>query len=194
MPLELATLDPTLLPLALGALFSFGGGKKKLDPTDPLVLQAITRCVSEFLTSRGVEKFKVFTLVIEGEPSVHIQAEAHKNLRFSNLIEHQIRQRVEEQMAVTVGPVFWRFQMDTPTEPGREQVSYEDYPTRPGDTAPVPAVPRNEQPSAPVEPHRDEGSEHYDIRRVTAEGMAVEELSLADVEAFFKDTPPGKGG
>lgn len=186
------------LPLALvGALFSFG--KKKPDPANPRQIEAVDRCVTEFLENRQVGKFMVFTTMHEGRPIVHIQAEAHKNLRFSNLIEIRIRQYVEEKTGLEIGPVYWRFQMESAEEPEVEQSSYEDYST-PLKTGSVPAapLPASSHPAAVSshgsEPEQEE-SHDYDIHRLAREGIDVQEISASELEALIGNQPfPKKDG
>lgn len=179
--------DPHLLPnlgdlpvALMGALFSFG--KKKPDASDPRLLGTIDRCVAEFLENRQVGKFKVFTLLHEGRPIVHVQAEAHKNLRFSNLIEIRLRQYVEEKTGVEIGAVYWRFQMEHGEEPAVEQAFFEDYPAVP----PVAPAPPSENHAASPEP---EESHDYDIRRLAREGIDVQEISASELDALMGNQP-----
>lgn len=180
------------LPVALvGALFSFG--KKKPDPADPRQIEAVDRCVTEFLENRQVGKFMVFTTLHDGRPIVHIQAEAHKNLRFSNLIEIRIRQYVEEKTGLEIGPIYWRFQMESAEEPAVEQSSYEDY-SAPPQTSTPPARPSPDtshpEPVSSLRSEPDaEESHDYDIHRLAREGIDVQEISASELEALIGNQP-----
>lgn len=184
--------DPhALLNMALvGALFSFG--KKKPDASDPRQLEVIDRCVVEFLENRQVGKFKVFTLLHHDRPVVHIQAEAHKNLRFSNLIEIRIRQYVEEKTGLEIGAVYWRFQMESAEEPAVEQSCYEDYPSNPtqpkiGGTpsqASPAAIHASSSPPPTAEPEQEDNHD-YDIHRLAREGIDVQEISASELDALM---------
>ncbi len=180
-------LDLGHIPLALiGALFSFG--KKKSDISDPRQLAVVDHCIAEFLENRQIGKFKVFTTLHEGQLIVHVQAEAHKNLRFSNLIEIRIRQYVEEKIGLAVGAVYWRFQMESAEEPAQEQSSYEDY-SAPPDAAKPSAAPPVAAPSTSAHPHEEiheaEENRDYDIRRLAREGIDVQEISASELEALM---------
>lgn len=173
------------LPLALiGALFSFG--KKKPDASDPRQLELIDRYVIEFLENRQVGKFKVFTALHADQPIVHVQAEAHKNLRFSNLIEIRIRQYVEEKTGLEVGAVYWRFQMECAEEPAVEQSHYEDY----ASTSAAPAsktgtIPPTDAAPPPATSPEHEDSRDYDIHRLAKEGIDVQEISASELDALI---------
>ncbi len=179
------------LPLALvGALFSFG--KKKTDPTDPRQMATVDRCVVEFLENRQVGKFKVFSTLHEGRPIVHVQAEAHKNLRFSNLIEIRIRQYVEEKIGLELGAVYWRFQMESAEEPAVEQSYYEEYPANPSPRTDGASPSENPPRSAAVPPATSpepEESHDYDIRRLAREGIDVQEISASELDALMGNQP-----
>ncbi|HCA26842.1 MAG TPA: hypothetical protein DEP05_04240 [Betaproteobacteria bacterium] len=174
------------------SLFPFG--KRKTNPVlDASLLDDITRTTIEFLKNRGIEKFDVFSAAHEGRSIVHIQAEAHKNLRFSNLIELQIRQHIEKKTGHDIGAVFWRFQLDKSDQPSVEQVHYDEFPKYPQDhlkAAPAPEgeTPPVKQPAATPE----EPAAPYDLHTAAREGIEVEEISLQDFEAILQKTaPPG---
>jgi len=176
------------------SLFPFG--KRKTDPVlDASLLDNITRATIEFLKNRGIEKFDVFSAAHEGRSIVHIQAEAHKNLRFSNLIELQIRQHIEKKTGHEIGAVFWRFQLDESDKPCVEQVHYDEFPKYPQDQPKAAPAPAGETPPVTQQPAATSGepAAPYDLHTATREGIEVEEISLQDFEAILqKTTPPGE--
>lgn len=189
--------------LAVAAsIFTFG--KKKEETIDLAKIEAMNKIVSGFLEKRGITRYKVFTTLFEGRPIVHIQAEAHKNLRFSNLIEIRLRKEFEEKLKIDIGGIFWRFQMDFTDSPSPELADYEDYPTVPPalkqaiskttESQPAPAEPSPAPGSAgsapeaePEENHfrPDDTQEFYDIKRLAQEGMDVQELSISELDAIL---------
>jgi hypothetical protein len=186
--LNLLNLGDTAAPAAFAAsLFSFG--KKQAPPSGPRQIDAIDRCVSEFLENRDIGKFRVFTTLHEQRPIVHVQAEAHKNLRFSNLIEIRIRQYVEEETGLEIGAVYWRFQMEHADEPAAEQASYEDYSPSPQAQEPSPASP---VPSTQQAPPPDSHLDDYDIHRLAKEGIDVQEISQSELDALIGSQAFGK--
>jgi len=195
---SLLNLGDLAVPTAFAAsLFSFGK-KKTISSADPRHIETIDRCVHEFLENRDIGKFKVFTTLHEQRPIVHVQAEAHKNLRFSNLIEIRIRQYVEEKTGVEIGAVYWRFQIENAEEPALEQASYEDYtapphPPQPAAvattaTAKTAAADNAAPPAAPSEHHLED----YDIRRLAKEGIDVQEISQSELDALIGNQGLGK--
>jgi hypothetical protein len=155
-------------------------------------LESITSAVHGFLASRGVVNFKVHTLEHEGNPLVLIKAEPQKKLRFSNIIEIQIREFLREHFSVEVPGVFWRFKVDSSAKPGPEQADYdfEEIPTYTQDKgAPPPTSEPMEgitQAAAPLEsPTTQFENESYDARASTEKGMEVEEIHL-DFSEFLK--------
>src|SRR5574340_454817 len=127
---------PDLLPLldlpqglppvvAIGALFPFLGKDKETRGMGRDTLNAINRAVNTFLEQRGVENFKVYTIAYDDQPVVLIKAEPQKKLRFSNIIEIQIRKYVRDNLSIEVPAVFWRFKTDYSDQPGPEQADYE---------------------------------------------------------------------
>lgn len=183
------------VPAAFAAsLFSFGK-KKTVAPPDPRHIELIDRCVHEFLENREIGKFKVFTTLHEQRPIVHVQAEAHKNLRFSNLIEIRIRQYVEEKTGLEIGAVYWRFQMESAEEPAMEQSAYEDYtapphPPQPVATAKAKAAAADmvQETHTPPEHHLED----YDIHRLAKEGIDVQEISQSELDALIGNQGLGK--
>lgn len=189
--------------LAVAAsIFTFG--KKKEETIDLAKIEAMNKIVSGFLEKRGITRYKVFTTLFEGRPIVHIQAEAHKNLRFSNLIEIRLRKEFEEKLKIDIGGIFWRFQMDFTDSPSPELADYEDYPTvppalkqaiskttesqpAPAEHSPAPGSAGSAPEAEPEENHfrPDDTQEFYDIKRLAQEGMDVQELSISELDAIL---------
>lgn len=158
-------------------------------------LETITRAVVSFLASRGVEDFKVYTLEYGNHPIVLIKAKPQKKLRFSNILETQIRGFLLEKLEIEVPAIFWRFKMDYGEAPGPEQADYEyddDVPTlaeAPESTSNDTTAPTEEQ---PVEDPATVIGELYDARLTLKTGMEVEEVGdTLDFEAFLQETKPG---
>lgn len=176
---------------AIGALFPFLSKDKEERTLSRDTLNAINRAVNKFLELRGVENFKVYTIAYDDQPIVLIKAEPQKKLRFSNIIEIQIRKFVRDNLAVEVPAVFWRFKTDYSEVPGPEQADYEfeDQPAYPQDRSAASAT--DEQPvaaeggkGAPAE----EQENHYLSPRQTLNDMQVEEidLSMGEFDEFLK--------
>lgn len=159
-------------------------------------LETINRAVVSFLASRGVEDFKVYTLEYGNFPIVLIKAKPQKKLRFSNIIETQIRNFLRDKLEVEVPAVFWRFKMDYDADPGPEQADY-DYDDE------VPTVidaAEKTAPSSPAAAGTEAGEvedpatvigELYDARHTLKTGMEVEEVSdTLDFEAFLQESKP----
>jgi hypothetical protein len=185
--------DGHSLPFLLGALFPFFGKSDKPTVSERTV-EAITVAVHRFLEARGVVNFKVYTLVHADKPVVLIQAEAQKKLRFSNILEIQIKNFIREKLGKEVPAVFWRFKTDVSETPGPEQADYDEQPTYPQDTvlmepttmqqaAETQAPAQTEEPAA-TEQH----DELYDVRHTTKKGFEVEEITLGEFDDFLKGT------
>lgn len=178
-------------PLALlGALFPFFGKSEKAAVSKRTV-EAITIAVHHFLEARGVVNFKVYTLVYEDNPVVLIQAEPQKKLRFSNILEIQIKKFIREKLGKEVPAVFWRFKTDQSEKPGPEQADYEydEQPAYPQDTIMPPptephphAVEAGEAAAETPEMH----NELYDVRYTTGKAFEVEELTIGEFDEFLK--------
>jgi hypothetical protein len=186
-----ASNDPLVFALA-GALFSFG---KKAAPVaaNKEALETINHAVTAFLQSRGVVNFKVYTLEYSNRPVVLIKAEAQKKLRFSNILEVQIRKFLHDKLSVEVPAVFWRFKMDYSDEPGPEQSDY-DYEDRspPGTSQPTSAQADQAESTEPAEaPETEELVEEddlYDVHHSTRHGLSVEEIPMGEFDEFLKET------
>ena len=174
-------------------------GKAEKPAVSKKDVESITIAVHRFLESRGVVNFKVYTLVYEDKPVILIQAEPQKKLRFSNILEIQIKKFLRESLDTNVPGVFWRFKTDYKEEPGPEQADYEfdEQPAYPQDTTTLSGTgPATEiQPGAeaatqskPVEP-QDNHEELYDIRN-TRKGFEVEEITLGEFDEFLKGSSP----
>jgi hypothetical protein len=169
-------------------MFSFL--KKQKPPTlGGSTLALINQAVRAFLESRGVSNFKVYTLEYEGSPVVLIKAEPQKKLRFSNILEAQIRHFLKDKFEVEVPAVFWRFKMGYEDQPGPEQIDYEfeEQPRYAQDANPAAgtgAAPASEQTPAPDHLEQD----LYDAGLSTGKGLEVEEISMLEFDEFLKGT------
>ena len=189
-----------MLPLALvGSLFSSFSRNRKTPATDQKTLATINFAVIKFLEARGVANFDVYTLDHEGNPVVLIKAEPQKKLRFSNILEIQIKKFLREKLAVEVPAVFWRFKVDYADTPGPEQADYEfeDHPPYPQDGN-IQMQP-NTDPTLPESAATDQASherdELYNVQHATNSGMHVEEIAMGEFVQFLKgslsmDTDP----
>lgn len=178
-----------LLPFVLaGSLFSFGKGRKT-PALGRRTLETVNQAVYSFLSSRGVCNFKVFTLEYGGHPVVLIKAEPQKKLRFSNILEIQIRKFLLDKLEVEISGVFWRFKMDQTDQPGPEQVDYgfdelPPYPPASGRGKTPDAERTGPPPAAAAAPQ--ELDELYSVHHATARGMEVEEIPMGEFDEFLK--------
>lgn len=179
---------------AVGAFFPFLK-KGKGETISKSSLLSINQLVYKFLEVRGVENFKVYTIAYEDQPVVLIQAEPQKKLRFSNIIEIQVKKFVRDHLSIEVPAVFWRFKTDYSETPGPEQADYEfeDQPGYPQDSAgPQPSAP---EPSAAQiaeaknvgEPMEQDSVFHMSPQH-TLNNMHVEEIdiSMGEFDEFLK--------
>lgn len=163
-------------------------------------LKSINDEVIHFLLAREVQSFKVYTIDYENNPVVLIQAVPQKKLRFSNILEIQIKRHLREKLGFQVPAVFWRFKTDVSEAPGPEQADYEyeDHPAYPQDAStawePTLSVPGNTTIAADTKKQEDapiNQNEHYDVRHLARKGMQVEEISMGEFDEFLKGTPAG---
>lgn len=157
-------------------------------------LALVNQAVRAFLENRGVSNFKVYTLEYGGSPVVLIKAEPQKKLRFSNILEAQIRKFLKEKYEIDVPAVFWRFKMGYDDKPGPEQVDYEfeEQPRYAQDGSPAAAGDTQSETSTATqqEPAADQmENELYDLRLPTAKGIEVEEVSMLEFDDFLKGSP-----
>lgn len=174
-------------------------GKTEKPAVNKHTVEAITIAVHRFLESRGVINFKVYTLVYEDKPVVLIQAEPQKKLRFSNILEIQIKQFIREKLDKDVPAVFWRFKTDYTEAPGPEQADYEfdEQPAYPQDMTttlnlteqPTETQPGEKPAAQPPAEQQDNHDELYDIHN-TKSGFEVEEITLGEFDEFLKGGTP----
>lgn len=180
-----------MLPITLvGSLFSVFSKNKKTPATDRKTLASINSAVIKFLEARGVTNFDVYTLDYEGNPVVLIKAEPQKKLRFSNILEIQIKKFLRETLDVKVPAVFWRFKVDYADTPGPEQVDYEfeDHPPYPQDsnTQNQPNTDATLPESVATDQTNHEHDELYNVQHATNSGMHVEEIAMGEFDQFLK--------
>jgi len=149
-------------------------------------LRIINNEVIHFLEAREVQDFKVYTIDYENNPVVLIQAVPQKKLRFSNILEVQIKRHLREKLGFQIPAIFWRFRTDASEKPGPEQADYEfeekpeypqDLPTEAEAAGAIASSPANV--SSPV-------TEHYDVHHLARKGMEVEEISMGEFDEFLK--------
>lgn len=175
-------------------MFSFFSTNKS-GGIDKRTLKSINHAVFHFLEIRGVQNFKVYTIDYERNPVVLIQAIPQKKLRFSNILEIQIKRFLAEKLGLQVPAVFWRFKTDNSEAPGPEQADYEfeekpEYPQDKEGEEPALAAPDS---AIAAEGSPDDSSvnheEHYDVRHLARKGMEVEEISMGEFDDFLKGAP-----
>lgn len=178
---------------AVGALFPFLGKDREEKTLSRETLNNINRAVNKFLELRGVENFKVYTIAYDDQPIVLIKADPQKKLRFSNIIEIQIRKFVRDNLSVEVPAVFWRFKTDYSEVPGPEQADYEfeEQPGYPQDRGNVASAGEattiaGDAGNEPAETQEPEN--HYTSPNQTLSNMQVEEieLSMGEFDEFLK--------
>lgn len=174
-------------------MFSFLSGDRS-GGIDKRTLKKINSAVFHFLEIRGVQNFKVYTIDYEHNPVVLIQAIPQKKLRFSNILEIQIKRFLAEKLGLQVPAVFWRFKTDNSEAPGPEQADYEfeEKPEYPQDIQATDSTIAAESSNATEEIPDDASvnhDEHYDVRHLARKGMEVEEISMGEFDDFLKGTP-----
>lgn len=183
----------------LHSMFSFFS-KEKDAALDKDTLENINAAVHHFLLIRDVSNFKVYTMDYEDNPVVLIQAEPQRKLRFSNILEIQIKRHVKERLGLDIPAIFWRFRTDTSEKPAPEQADfdYEETPDRPveaptGPGAESALAAESGLAAATAAPLREEtaeapssGSEFYDTRQLARRGMEVEEITMGEFDEFLK--------
>lgn len=178
---------------AVGAFFPFLQ-KEKQKTIGKNTLKTINQIVYNFLEVRGVENFKVYTIAYDDQPVVLIQAEPQKKLRFSNIIEIQIKKFIRETLSIEVPAVFWRFKTDYSETPGPEQADYEfeEEPGYPQDSnraqlAAQQPSPRIEKAKSVGEPMEQDSVFHM-LPHQTLNNMHVEEvdISMGEFDEFLK--------
>lgn len=178
----------------VGAFFPF----LKRTPEEPTIskkqLLSINQATISFLEVRGVENFKVYTISYDNHPVVLIQVEPQKKLRFSNIIEIQIKKYIRAHLSIEVPAIFWRFKTDYSDTPGPEQADYEfeEQPQYPQDK-PKPAEATTVAASAPPKEKNGKSTENHDHDTYlspsqTLNNMHVEEIdiSMGEFDEFLK--------
>jgi len=153
---------------------------------------AINQAAYHFLEVRGIENFKVYTIAYDEQPVVLIQVAPQKKLRFSNIIEIQIRKFIRDNLSIEVPAIFWRFKTDYSEVPGPEQADYEfdEQPHYPQDQNQNPATEQEqtallEQAKAVGEP-LEQDSVFQIPPHLAVNDLQVEEISMGEFDEFLK--------
>ena len=178
--------------LAVGAFFPFLKKEKEAAPISRDTLQAINQAAYHFLEVRGIENFKVYTIAYDAQPVVLIQVAPQKKLRFSNIIEIQIRKFIRETLSIEIPAVFWRFKTDYSEVPGPEQADYEfeEQPHYPQDQSRNPAT--EQEHAALLEQAKTVGEplEQESIFQIppylSVNDLQVKEISMGEFNKFLK--------
>ena len=174
-------------------MFSFLSNDKP-GSIDLRTLRNINDAVHQFLEQREVQNFKVYTIDYSSQPVVLIQAVPQKKLRFSNILEIQIKRHLLEKLGIQIPAVFWRFKIGDSADPGPEQVDYE-YEECPESQQENPGT--SESPETVLTPDTDPDkpeelsgnvSELYDVGYLARKGMEVEEITMGEFDDFLKGT------
>jgi hypothetical protein len=178
--------------MAVGAFFPFLKKGTKATPINREKLLAINQAVCNFLEVRGIENFKVYTIAYDEQPVVLIQVAPQKKLRFSNIIEIQIRKFIRDSLSIEVPAVFWRFKTDYSEVPGPEQADYEfdEQPHYPQDQNQNPATEQEhaallEQAKTVGEPLEQDSVYHLPPH-LAVNDLQVEEISMGEFDEFLK--------
>lgn len=173
--------------MAVGAFFPFLKKEKEASTIDRDKLLAINQAAYHFLAVRSIENFKVYTIAYDGQPVVLIQVAPQKKLRFSNIIEIQIRKFIRENLSIEVPAIFWRFKTDYSEIPGPEQADYEfdERPHYSQDQNPATEQERTvllEQARTVGEPLEQDSA----FQHLAASDLQVEEISMGEFDEFLK--------
>ena len=180
--------------LMIGSFFPFFQKKKTAEAAaiNKVTLEAINQTVNKFLEIRGIEDFKVYTIAYDNQPVVLIQVSPQKKLRFSNIIEIQIKKFIRINLSVEVPAVFWRFKTDNSDIPGPEQADYEfdeqpRYPQDQDESKPEQAdlLDQAKEVGEPLE----QDSAFLIPPHLAVKDLHVEEISMGEFDEFLKDTP-----
>jgi len=178
--------------MAVGAFFPFLKKEKEATAISRGKLLAINQAAYHFLEVRGIENFKVYTIAYDEQPVVLIQVAPQKKLRFSNIIEIQIRKFIRDNLSIEVPAIFWRFKTDYSEVPGPEQADYEfdEQPHYPQDQNQNPATEQEqtallEQAKAVGEP-LEQDSVFQIPPHLAVNDLQVEEISMGEFDEFPK--------
>ncbi|OIP08953.1 MAG: hypothetical protein AUK53_10175 [Betaproteobacteria bacterium CG2_30_59_46] len=178
--------------MAVGAFFPFLKKEKEATAISRGKLLAINQAAYHFLEVRGIENFKVYTIAYDEQPVVLIQVAPQKKLRFSNIIEIQIRKFIRDNLSIEVPAIFWRFKTDYSEVPGPEQADYEfdEQPHYPQDQNQNPATEQEqtallEQAKAVGEP-LEQDSVFQIPPHLAVNDLQVEEISMGEFDEFLK--------
>jgi hypothetical protein len=178
--------------MAVGAFFPFLKKKREVATLSRDTLQAINQAAYNFLEARGIENFKVYTIAYDDQPVVLIQVAPQKKLRFSNIIEIQIRKHIRGNLSIEVPAIFWRFKTDYSEVPGPEQADYEfdEQPHYPQDQNQNPSTEQEhaallEQAKAVGEPLEQDSVFHLPPH-LAVNDLQVEEISMGEFDEFLK--------
>lgn len=178
--------------LMVGSLFPFFQKNKsnEVPAISKTTLEAINQIANKFLEIRKIENYKVYTIAYDNHPVVLIQVAPQKKLRFSNIIEIQIKKYIHIHLSVEVPAVFWRFKTDNSDTPGPEQADYEF------DDDPYPqTLETKSEHAALLEQAKDVGepleqdSAFLIPPHLAVKDLQVEEISMGEFDEFLKDTP-----
>ena len=184
--------------MAVGAFFPFFSKENEAAAISRGKLQAINQAAYHFLEVRGVENFKVYTIAYDAQPVILIQVAPQKKLRFSNIIEIQIRKFIRDNLSIEVPAIFWRFKTDYSEVPGPEQADYEfdeqpHYPQDQNQAAEQAHTALLEQAKTVGEPLEQDSL--FQIPPHLAVGdLQVEEISMGEFDEFLKALPTTKKG
>jgi len=178
--------------MAVGAFFPFLSKEKEAATISRDKLLAINQAAYNFLEVRGIENFKVYTIAYDAQPVVLIQVAPQKKLRFSNIIEIQIRKFIWDSLSIKVPAIFWRFKTDYSEVPGPEQADYEfdEQPHYPQDQNQNPAAEQEhaallEQAKTVGEPLEQDSVYHLPPH-LAVNDLQVEEISMGEFDEFLK--------
>ncbi|MHB1620489.1 MAG: hypothetical protein ACYCTY_11010 [Sulfuricella sp.] len=184
--------------MAVGAFFPFLKKEKEAATLSRGKLQAINQAAYHFLEVRGIENFEVYTIAYDEHPVVLIQVAPQKKLRFSNIIEIQIRKFIRDNLAIEVPAVFWRFKTDYSEAPGPEQADYEfeEQPHYPQDLNQNPATEQEHAAllaqAKTVGETLEQDSLFHIPPHLAVNGLQVEEISMGEFDKFLKALPATK--
>lgn len=149
----------------LRKIFLPGGSRSQVDTNK------VRSLVEDFLDGLQVVKYEASAHILNEEVIVHVQAEPQRELRYSNLIEIQIKNAVKNGLGADVSRVFWRFRTDIDDERVVEQSiynpkwsAYADTPkSKHGGTTDVKEVVRTPVSAHKIEVNHDVSMEEYQL-------------------------------
>lgn len=161
------------------AFHQVGSGGHVEDEPIPVDYERIEAVTRDFLAEREIHECQIKAFELDGKNYIHVHTNPNRAIRYSNLIEIQIKSSILQTTGVQVDFVLWRFRLNENHEADVDHIQisepYQEYLQEGTEMSALPLENKKEA--------EDAGFHSYSLNQAL-QGLDIKEISFAEMAVF----------